>query len=1697
MNEIKIDNSIKNAITKGNWRDPGAKLYDDILLNTNWKDLLKEAYLVAPVNDITNELRVRTRLNGSGCKYPHHLIKDGKLVVSISGLRSAYICARNQGCFNTDSNNRPEYSRSLVTHLNKHFKELGIKPIWHHGELYFQDIKTKKFVESNDINEFNEKSHGDLKYVYRIGVDINTGRQVAVQFIMDPSKITSVGNKDGYEVSHLLKNPKSIDSYIKIEDEIKRLNSNGQFDKATEWKSKLDQRMDVLTKNARNNALEFVKKNIKKTGHIDHITDDLIVDKIFYRNGNSINSVKLVPILSNDVKLFISYLEKKYDLDSFKVKNPSSYGKDGFSYSFKGLFGNRKINEEFVEYFKDSNIPTETYKVGTSGGKNKYKTTKLTWDTLYDFMKFTKSPSVRGYLTPYTIKNNNAEYNGYNKPKYSWKENMESNFNSIYSYIMERSGINLFDTYLEHEPGLTGPNDSELSSEIDDIVGRTPEAIYEWMHSNISYDKTIQGWTLKTPAEVFKSRTGNCHDQSLFESFVFHSLGIINGQLFFVEFSKDNPIGGNTHTLTWYRIDTPNEDFKYSYYWFENAWEDQAGIHGPYNDIDGLKHAVLEIYKKDNDINSHKYDGIVFSTLSNYRCGMSLGEYVESWRLQDDHLINESSDDIKTVISESVKWIENFANSDKFQKKAMMEASNAWRHEFIAEWTNPADRLFHNMQGISIPMQLFKFMNKIKYGWISGDDGQIHGTGEAEDENYFFKHYRLQSPDELASSLVGVCWDQTEFERYWFNKHGYGHKVYYLELNDGEGCPSHTFVSYISKNTGRLYWFEHSWNKHAGIHFHKTETELLKDVVAKHQEAMDDYTSPIILRELKDTPRYGMTCEEFMNFAHNQPEININETMTESTSFEEFPESIFTEKSHGLLKYCYRIGFDVDTGKEVAVQFILDSSKITKAGDDINIDFARQSTGNMNKSTDDLNSDGIDKLKRNIKKYGYIDFTTDELKVDKIFYKNGGSVNSIKLIPLFSRVVVDTMNSVDRFFLQMKNLDLTSNELFATNEFQNALMSKIKSSGVGTESYIVGSMSGKGKYKTTKLLWDREALLSYKFTPVLRGFNKHGRGVNISDMNDYIDKDLNNKFKESYEGDIDIINSMVSVNAFFGESWLEVNTPFKHPLNPYGYPIDSDIEDIYIESILSPILLSELADGISSEVSSEYDPPLPYDQLPDHLKNDPVHAWRAKHGIELIHKEPTLEELNRIWKNWQLMSDEQKIISDNESIRFFGMNNEDHYYALLKEYDNLNESYSLTNIPDKLYFASPIELKDSIHVTTDRGLFLTPYIGIASLFVIDRKSVMRQYFKNALNLNGSVNISSNYTIGYDEWDLPDDKLNSPLDMCHIKHNIPNIQKVVNGTSTGYIHEIDVTYVKDQLQLYLTKDANRELIYKGSIPLKITKVISHTINWEIRYDNEYHKKAEWDGTVSVKEYNPVLSEETNIPNTEFLSEKISDGGFCTRCGIGLGDEAAVDVPKKDYKEIAAQFPSWDGRYGKLGMIVCPKCGERNYIITESGESMPKQTDAAESNKNGVNRKKLYIAFIEWCKEYNNKNTFGSLFDKDVFNVTYPFVPEEMRYFYRLANPLLCVLSGQLTFFQVSELKKLNSENSKLNEMMIFAATPNDMRVFHKKDKKVYKGIDENGQLKLAEVLGNTFDTYIQGMIKKGDILNSPNDEVTEN
>ena len=93
--------------------------------------------------------------------------------------------------------------------------------------------------------------------------------------------------------------------------------------------------------------------------------------------------------------------------------------------------------------------------------------------------------------------------------------------------------------------------------------------------------------------------------------------------------------------------------------------------------------------------------------------------------------------------------------------------------------------------------------------------------------------------------------------------------------------------------------------------------------------------------------------------------------------------------------------------------------------------------------------------------------------------------------------------------------------------------------------------------------------------------------------------------------------------------------------------------------------------------SESYEPPYTLDTIKQKygdevyrkLRDDPVHRFRAETGIEVIHKEPTRDEFERIVKNWDLMTPEQKKQSDEFSMKQFGRDNKDRIELLRKEYD--------------------------------------------------------------------------------------------------------------------------------------------------------------------------------------------------------------------------------------------------------------------------------------------------------------------------------------------------------------------------------------------------------------------------------------------
>lgn len=106
-NSIKIDNT-KEAAVRGAWSNPRRKLFTPISKASNTAALVREAYLINEGSDTEPEI--------SKLKYPHHVVRDGKLVIHVDGLQAAFQRAKQQGIFNG----------AVKVHIAKHYKELGL-----------------------------------------------------------------------------------------------------------------------------------------------------------------------------------------------------------------------------------------------------------------------------------------------------------------------------------------------------------------------------------------------------------------------------------------------------------------------------------------------------------------------------------------------------------------------------------------------------------------------------------------------------------------------------------------------------------------------------------------------------------------------------------------------------------------------------------------------------------------------------------------------------------------------------------------------------------------------------------------------------------------------------------------------------------------------------------------------------------------------------------------------------------------------------------------------------------------------------------------------------------------------------------------------------------------------------------------------------------------------------------------------------------------------------------------------------------------------------------------------------------------------------------------------------------------------------------------------------------------------------------
>lgn len=224
-------------------------------------------------------------------------------------------------------------------------------------------------------------------------------------------------------------------------------------------------------------------------------------------------------------------------------------------------------------------------------------------------------------------------------------------------------------------------------------------------------------------------------------------------------------------------------------------------------------------------------------------------------------------------------------------------------------------------------------------------------------------------------------------------------------------------------------------------------------------------------------------------------------------------------------------------------------------------------------------------------------------------------------------------------------------------------------------------------------------------------------------------------FKRYVDGERDL---MKFINA------LEINSS----------PIDESIYEDYIDYIPNEVKVA--LDGLPHskktktikecaelvlEKKSQYDPPYTREQIRDNygeetlerLMKDPAHAWRADNGIELIHNEPSEEELDRIWDNWNKMNSVQKSKSDAKCKELSGMNNAKLYKFLKDNWANASEN---TNI----YSYTEPEIIEENLIMKQNDIFLN--------FEKWKKGKNNVLYITGLSGSGKTTLGKEYALKY-------------------------------------------------------------------------------------------------------------------------------------------------------------------------------------------------------------------------------------------------------------------------------------------------------------------------------------------------------------
>lgn len=313
------------------------------------------------------------------------------------------------------------------------------------------------------------------------------------------------------------------------------------------------------------------------------------IDKNFKpKDRIELSSLKRVHI----TEAIIEKYKKQYpDLRHVRCKDTDTYKCDGYM------------------WFDKENLVAQV-------GSCEYLDDGTKWIVSLDIMKDYKGHGLSKQILDFATKTMKCKYLSVDKN------------NKLAKMIYDQYGFKVYYEdddlyYMTLEANPVKVNESTLLESVSN--SNYPKELYNWMKANIRYKST---GILLSPEEVEEYGYGDCHDQANYIHSKLSTKDISNGRLFVIEYNDLNSPGGKTHTAAYYKQNG-------KYYWIENAWYGQTGIHGPYNSIFDLKIAIANVWVWGNYKNL--YVGSVNS--SKIKNGMNLNNYVNACLPENEKMI--------------------------------------------------------------------------------------------------------------------------------------------------------------------------------------------------------------------------------------------------------------------------------------------------------------------------------------------------------------------------------------------------------------------------------------------------------------------------------------------------------------------------------------------------------------------------------------------------------------------------------------------------------------------------------------------------------------------------------------------------------------------------------------------------------------------------------------------------------------------------------------------------------------------------------------------------------------------------------------------------------------------------------------------------------------------------------------------------